>query len=180
MSEEWRPVVGTPSYEVSSLGRVRRAARGKSTTVGRVLSSKCRKDGYIPVVLSLGARGANRQALVHHLVAEAFIGPRPSAAHEVAHNDGNPANNTADNLRWATHAENMGDMIPHGRTTAGEKTGWAVLTREQVVALREAKAAKPYGGVAELARKWGLNLATASDAARGATWKHIGEWSNGV
>lgn len=180
--EEWREVPGFEAYSVSSLGRVMRNAPGKSTTAGRILSAKARRrDGYRPVVLSLGARGKNRQALVHHLVAEAFHGPKPTPEHCVAHNDGDPTNNRADNLRWATHAENMHDMSHevHGRSTHGERCPWAVLTEEQVIALRVARVAKPYGGVTALARQWGVRPKTANDAARGTTWKHL-ENSNGV
>ena len=180
--EEWREVEGAPSYEVSNLGRVRRAKGGKSTSAGRILSNRPRKkNGYIPVVLSLGARGQKRQAHVHQLVAEAFCGPRPSVAHCAAHNDGNSANNKAENLRWATHAENMHDMSfeVHGTASRGQAHYNSVLTEELVIELRKARAQNPYGGVAQICRKHGLNRKGASDAARGATWKHL-EIEHGV
>ncbi len=177
MAEQWLPIPDAP-YEVSDQGRVRRSAPGKSTAPGRVLSDKARKrDGYTPVVLSLGAKGVNRQALVHHLVAEVFLGPKPSDQHEVAHKDGNPANNAASNLRWATHAENMGDMVLHGRSTAGERHAASILTEAQVIELRAAKPIR--GAMSELARQWGVHPATAHDAARGETWKHLGA-DNGI
>lgn len=173
----WLPVDGAP-YEVSDLGQVRRAISGKSTSKGRVLSSKPRqRDGYIPVVLSLGSRGHSRQALVHVLVAEAFLGQRPSPEHEVAHADGNPSNNRSDNLRWATHAENMRDMLRHGRSTRGARSGHAILTESQVKILRAAKGQR--GKVSELARQFGVSQQTASDAATGRTWKPM-EMANGL
>jgi hypothetical protein len=174
--EQWRTIVGAEAYAVSDHGRVKRVAAGKSTASGRVLSQKSRlNDGYVPVVLSLGQRGKFRQTLVHTLVAEAFHGPKPTPGHCVAHNDGNPANNRADNLRWATHAENMHDMSfhIHGTSTHGSKALGAVLTEEKVELLRRAKREKPYGGVAALSRLWNVNLKTASDAASGKTWKHM-------
>jgi hypothetical protein len=174
MDEVWVPIAGAGMYAVSSFGRVKRIAGGKSTAPGRLLSEKPRnRDRYTPVVLSLGARGKFRRALVHHLVAEAFLGPKPSPLHCVAHNDGNPTNNRADNLRWATHGENMLDMVRHGRTTSGERTSWAVLNEEQVRMLRRARAENRRGSVSALARQMNVNRATASDAASGVTWKHV-------
>lgn len=43
---------------------------------------------------------------VHSLVAEAFLGPRPEG-YDIDHIDGNKTNNTAENLRYVTHTENM-------------------------------------------------------------------------
>ena len=45
-------------------------------------------------------RGKNLR--VHHLVALAFIGPQPTAAHTVDHLNKNRGDNRAENLRWAT------------------------------------------------------------------------------
>jgi hypothetical protein len=53
----------------------------------------------------------------------------------------------------------------------GSAHGRATLTEEQVVALREAHAAG--ANVAELARRFGITKSTATDAARGKTWRHI-------
>ena len=93
MSEEWRPVVGYEGlYEVSNLGRVRRVAYVLATYVGKRGSA----TNYCRVRI-FNERGG-KQRSVHSLVAAAFIGPRPSPLHEVNHKDGNPTNNTLENL----------------------------------------------------------------------------------
>jgi hypothetical protein len=102
--EYWRPIPGYPGYAVSSHGRVVSAIRS-----GQLLKLWTR-NGYASVQLGAG----NPILYVHRLVTEAFHGPAPTEKHEAAHWDGNPANNLAANLRWATHSENQLDSVRHG------------------------------------------------------------------
>lgn len=139
LPEEWRVVADFPDYAVSNLGRVRRVTDGKlrnSSKAGQIISPGSNK-GY-PVVMLY--RDGNRRLLgVHTLVCEAFHGPRPSAAHGVAHWDGNRANPLSGNLRWATQAENMADAIRHGRTTrlSGRLSEEAIMEIRQRLATGE-------------------------------------------
>lgn len=93
LGEEWRRVrvddVLT-SYEVSSLGRVRRGWR---------LLSTAPNNGLPYVWLSASLRGRNYVG-VHVLVAGAFLGPTP-AHHRIAFRDGDRSNPAADNLHFA-------------------------------------------------------------------------------
>lgn len=118
--EVWLPVVGHEGvYEVSSLGRVRSLDRliwrenqngGHHVQVrGRVLRAATVESGHKSVALT--RRGGSR--LVHQLVAEAFIGPRPPG-HEVLHADANPANNRPKNLSWGTRSDNLRDDYATG------------------------------------------------------------------
>lgn len=74
---------------------------------GKTLSPYIRKDGHVEV------RIAGKTVAVHVLVAAAFHGPRPEGL-EVCHNDGNPQNNVASNLRYDTMSGNMLDRVKHG------------------------------------------------------------------
>jgi hypothetical protein len=65
--------------------------------------------------------GRAAQVYVHHLVLEAFVGPRP-AGRQAAHGDGDKANNVVTNLRWATRKENEGDKVRHGTKVFGART----------------------------------------------------------
>jgi hypothetical protein len=65
-------------------------------------------------MVALSVNGRQKSYLLHRLVALTFIGPPPSSAHEVCHNDGNPANNAPGNLRWGTRGENILDTVRHG------------------------------------------------------------------
>ena len=118
--EQWRPVRGYEGiYEVSSHGRVRSVDRVVTRSDGQVRRFKgkvrstplLQQTGY-PFV-NLCIQGKCQVRTVHSLVAEAFIGPRPEGA-EVCHNDGNPANNRVDNLRYGTSSDNALDKVRHG------------------------------------------------------------------
>jgi hypothetical protein len=99
----WKPVLGFEGfYEVSNQGQVRNAR------TGRVLRPGPSNFGHLSVVLG---RGNTR--MVHALVLEAFVGPRPKGK-ESCHFDGNPANNRLENLRWGTRSENNLDAVRHG------------------------------------------------------------------
>jgi hypothetical protein len=165
-AEEWRDVVGFEAhYDVSSHGRVRR----KET--GCILRPWIAGAGYCYVEL----RGVNRKrrVTVHILVAEAFHGPRPSPRHEVAHWDGIATHNSADNLRWATHAENVRDQQRHGTLCTpilhGSSHPRAKLTDQDVIRIREAYHGRR-GQLTELAHVYGVHRSTIRRAAIAATY----------
>ena len=91
--EEWRPLPLEPKYEISSHGRIRRAADKR-------LLSPYRDRGYLTIVIT--TKGRRRFFRVHRLVAMTFLGPAPSPNHVVAHRDGNGFNNQLSNIRWST------------------------------------------------------------------------------
>ena len=115
--EKWRVIPGTNGfYEVSDAGRVRswhRPGSGKARAdTPRVLRPDYSNHGYPGVCLIEAGRG-KRTRLIHHLVAEAFIGPRPDGQ-EVRHIDGNAANPALSNLAYGTSSENAQDSLHHG------------------------------------------------------------------
>jgi hypothetical protein len=118
MPERWLPVPGYEGrYEVSDWGRVKSLPR--NTTSGGIM--KLSPDARGAQVVNLTKSGKQRVHLVHHLVLQAFAGPRPEGT-EACHNDGNPANNRLHNLRWDTHLANIGDMIRHGTASWQNQT----------------------------------------------------------
>ena len=104
-NEEWRDVIGFEKlYQVSSSGQVRSKTRVVSNgtrRAGRLLAIS--GTTYKSVQLWSGNKAYNK--LVHRLVAEAFI-PNPDNKPEVNHKDKDLANNSVDNLEWATVREN--------------------------------------------------------------------------
>jgi hypothetical protein len=110
MSEELRPIPGFPDYFITSDGNV-----WSEKQSGRWLNPTPGKGGYLRLALSRDKKIHSR--LIHTLVAQAWIGPRPDGL-EVCHDDGDPLNNSASNLRYDTHASNMRDKIRHGTATS--------------------------------------------------------------
>jgi hypothetical protein len=165
MTEEWRVIPSFPSYEVSDLGGVRRCLPGNRTHVGRVKVQRL-LDGYWTVGLSEG--NVPKVRSVHKLVAEAFLPPKPSPKHEVAHENGIRTNNNASNLRWATRKENHADMREHGTQPRGSAHANSKLTEADVLAIRSSDLGSP-----ALAKEYGVSRTTIKYARRGKNWAHV-------
>lgn len=123
--EEWRSIPGyETSYEVSSRGRVRSLDRvvtdrrgRRHPKLGRVLTPVTNPvSGKLSVKL-----GKSNTKMVHILVLEAFVGPRPNGLCGL-HWDDDPSNNCVDNLRWGTRSANMHDKVRNGRHHNAIKT----------------------------------------------------------
>ncbi len=131
--EEWRSIAACPAYEVSSLGRVRRATASRGTRKGMLIRAQQMKNGYLIVHLRHGHVELTKT--VHRLVAEAFIGPVPAGL-DVCHKDGTRTNNEAANLRFDTRTGNMADAVLHGTVARGERIGTSRVSELTVIAVK--------------------------------------------
>lgn len=165
----WRTVPGYPAYEVSVDGVVRRCQGFRCRRAHRVLVPFVRPNGYAQILLY--QRAQRRRFGVHQLVALAFLGPKPSPQHEVAHLDGQRLNNHVSNLAWLLHSENERHKDLHGTRLRGSQIGNAKLTEAQVVLIRQALAV----GIRQcvLAQAYGVSDSTVSLIARAKTWRHV-------
>ncbi len=147
MEEIWKAIPKFEGlYEASTLGRIRSVDRivwrdnrwGQLTPhklKGRVLrQAKPKKARYWYACLSKGNHARPRE--VHRFVIETFRGPCPKGM-ECCHNDGNPANNRLDNLRWDTRKNNHADKAKHGTLAKGENCPATRYSDEFVAAVRE-------------------------------------------
>lgn len=99
--EIWKDVVGYEgAYIVSNAGNVKRV-KAKGTNE-RLVAKVPDRDGYIKVHLS--RNGKAKKAILHRLVASAFIGPSKL---EVDHINGIKTDNRVENLEYVTSRENQ-------------------------------------------------------------------------
>jgi hypothetical protein len=158
--ETWKAIPGYEGrYEVSDIGRVRSLDRyvecegpikGKylSKKKGRVLRPGPSNFGHLSVVL-----GRNNTQFVHKLVLLAFVGPAPDK-HECCHNNGDPADNRLENLRWGTRSENNTDAVVHHNR--------GKLSESDIQDIRRSLAVEGRGIGRKLASKYGVHETTIS------------------
>jgi hypothetical protein len=170
VTERWLAIVGRPGYEVSDLGRHRSYKRmgdnrhGVFAASPKTLKGTVDKaSGYVRVDFGRSTSD-RRNAHLHVLILEAFVGPRPPGM-EGCHYDGNPGNNRLDNLRWDYASSNQLDRHRHGTMYHARLTPqdipniWARLVAGQ----------QP----TEIARDYGVTSWSVSFIKRGTSWSHI-------
>lgn len=166
MKERWKPVVGFEGlYEVSDQGRVRNRH-------GKVLKPRwlTNTSGNRYARYSLCHDGVIKDAYVHALVLEAFVGPRPKDF-EGAHLDGDSTRNVLGNLEWKSAQGNADDRVRHGTTTRGERNPMAQLCERDVLEIRAQAAA----GVPrrDIAARLGTRTYNVTRIIERQRWAHI-------
>lgn len=178
--EVWKPVSGWADlYEVSNLGRVKVLRRAKAcrnrwgatvqTRPTRIMKPTISAFGHYFV--NLHCDGKVKRRSVHRLVCEAFHGACPPDKQHCAHWDGNPANNRADNLRWATVKENSDDTRRHGNLRTGEASNLSRLTGNKVLEIRKRAAAGEC--LRQIAGEIGFTREGVAAIVARKTWKHL-------
>lgn len=119
----------------------------------RVFSFKGRRPTQLSPVVARGNRGDERFVFTFsrvselktirraHLVAAAFLGPRPSPEAVLRHLNDSAFDDRPANLAWGSQAENVADMMENGHGRAGETHPTAKLTDVQVAEIRARYAA---------------------------------------
>ena len=167
--EEWKPVIGYEGrYEVSNCGQVKSLDSIHRTHRGKMLFQYTQNKGYKYV--DLRNEIGRKTFSVHRLVLEAFIELMPKGK-QAAHGDGNPGNNFAGNLRWATAKENSGDRKRHGRTAEGEKSGTSKLDIKCVKIIKKLKDKGFFSG--EIAHLACVCTPTIERIWNGETWRCV-------
>ena len=161
-----------PDYDIAENGEIRRITQpkkgiGKGKDVPYVMKQTL--DQYLRV--NLMVKGVASLKNVHALVCEAFNGPKPTAKHVVAHCDGNPMNNRASNLRWATQKENLEDMDIHGTRAMGEKVGSSKLKAADIPDIRKRRMdGEIYRKIAE---DYGVTIQAIHYVCNGGSWSWL-------
>ena len=182
IAEKWRPVLGAEGrYEISNLGRVKSLSRivfcgtrnGKPayrTVSEKILKLGLDQDGYAQVLIAAKERDKFKTAKVHHLVAAAFLGPRPKGMW-VLHGPNGNKDNSVQNLYYGTPAQNIQDKWRDGTIVIGEAHHRAKLKETDVLEIRQL-----YGqglSAREIASRYGVGVTTVNSAVKGKNWKWL-------
>lgn len=171
LTDDMKPIVGFPGYLISKAGTIWSTKRNK-------FKALCPNNrGHIVVRLA-DANGVFRTKKVHRLVAEAFI-PNPKNLPIVNHIDGNPSNNSVENLEWSTYSLNQ----KHSYTVLGRKgvSGYRHPRSKQVIQLTlSGEAIAVYESSGDAQRKTKIQGTDIRACARGKLktaggyiWKYI-------
>lgn len=158
------PIVGFTGYLITRCGVVlSKKARLKERPYYRALRPVSDKKGYLGLTLCDGPN-VRKKVRIHRLVAEHFI-TNPEGKPCVRHLDGNPKNNSAENLAWGTYAENEADKSLHG-TYETRRNGKLSERDRQKIKSEFAL------GVSQknLAAKFGVSRPTITRLINGSTW----------
>jgi hypothetical protein len=101
---EWRTISKFPSYEVSDDGDIRNKRTGK---ILKPYTDPLQEYDRVTIWSGVNKK---RKVMVHILVAEAFLGPRPHGM-EIDHINTFRNDNRAKNLRYVTRYENANNPI---------------------------------------------------------------------
>lgn len=197
MRERWRAFFDG-YYEVSDMGRIRRAKPGVATFVGRPVQPVSGPGGYPQVQVCGG--GKIRRMYLHHIVAETFHGPRPRGF-VINHKDLDKSNNAASNLEYLSSRDNAMHALAVGRRrkgpmmsprplkggpqfgdahwsrrrpdliARGERMGGSKLKARDVRRIRSFRASG--WTMQKIADRFGVSLAQISRIIGGTRWSHI-------
>lgn len=119
------------------------------------------KNGY--GYLTVRKRGH----LTHRLSYEIFVGPIPLAV-DVCHYCDNRICVNPSHLWIGTRQQNQADMAAKARSALGERNGAAKLTRDDILAIRNAT-----GLQREIADRFGIQQVQVSRIKSRARWGHV-------
>lgn len=167
---EYRDIEGFPLYRVGSDGTIwsKNSPTGKPCSEWRLLKCKRHSKGYRQVHL-FGEHGKVAVRFVHHLVLEAFVGPRPCGMEACHFPNLNRDCNCLTNLRWGTSKENSADSDKHGTISWGEQNNLAKLTVPEVESIRHEFADGE--SIDSLGLKYGVTGKNIEFIVTGRTWK---------
>lgn len=170
MDDEFRNImIGDfyDKYEVDRNGNVRSLQSSEHICLKHSID----RQGYHFV--DLRNKSKRKHAMVHRLVAEAFVNnPDPEHKTQVNHIDGNKANNNVDNLEWVSPKENVAHSYTTGLAKIGTSRHNASLTTEAVIDIRNSIINGTETCVS-LGVKYNMDPSVISEVSRGISYKDV-------
>ncbi len=173
--EAWKPVVGRVGFDVSSVGGMRTYWKQNgpkpSTLTGtpRPMKLNPGKSGYVQVSMRRDV------TLVHILVLEAFVGPRPEIEGmkiEARHLNDVRHDNRLENLCWGTQQENIADAKRNGLWKFGEQRKSSQVSDADAVEIRRLYDTGEYFH-RELAKMFNVSKGIVQSICSGTSRPHL-------
>lgn len=183
--EVWKDVIGYETfYQVSNFGNVRSLDRVVNKLNGIFYMRKgklCVQSksnlGYMTVGFTVNNKKVNKY--VHRLVAEAFI-TNMNDYPQVNHIDCDKTNNRMYNLEWCTNSQNhihaskngLNKLHLHRVAYSGEENGRALLTKEQVLEIKQKYIPYKYSAK-KLSKDYNVSESCITHILNNTSWKEI-------
>lgn len=170
---EWKQIPKFSNYSVSSTGLV------KNNKTKRILRPINFTGGYLSVNLSRD--GIEYRKLIHILVCQLFIGPRPKGRtiaglyeYTPNHKDGNKKNNNSSNLEWLSRSDQTQHAIDNQLLVVaqGESHHKARLTNEQVLEIKRLYKETSIPQT-KIAKQFNIKPWNVFDIVHGKSWNSV-------
>lgn len=183
--EVWKNIINYEDYyQVSNFGNVKSLDRivNKPNGISYLRKGKpCKQSksnlGYMTVGFTVNNKKVNKY--VHRLVAEAFI-TNMNNYPQVNHIDCDKTNNRLYNLEWCTNSENhihatkngLNKLHLHRVAYSGEKNGRSLLTKEQVLEIKQKYIPYKYSAK-KLSKEYNVSESCITHILNNTSWKEI-------
>lgn len=166
MCEFKKKIPSFPNYEICPHGEI------LSLRTGNRISQHLTHHRYLRVNLRQNKKSYNRY--VHGLVAETFLGPKPSGL-QVDHIDGDKSNNHISNLRYVTPEFNLSHRETLGKIRKGTMHGMSKLTESQVLEIRSRykRWGRQKSNTKEMSIEYGVDITLIRGIINRVYWKHL-------
>lgn len=126
-----------PGYYINIYGDVYSAyVRGQSNPRKKLFKKAITINKYGYKYVTLSKEKILYKKLIHSLLLEVFIGPRPNGL-VCRHLDANKTNNDLSNICYGTYSQNQMDRVVAGNSNRGEQHGMHKYNSEFVLVVRE-------------------------------------------